>query len=174
MSTIQKKLIDAGIIKHGEFTLKSGQKSSIYIDLRQIIAYPELLVTVAEGMWTKIASLSPSLICGVPYTALPIATVISIKHNIPMLIRRREAKDYGTKKMIEGLYEPGQSCVIIEDVITTGSSVIETIDLLEAHNIKVTDAVVYIDREQGGKENIESRGVRCQSVFTLSQLKATP
>lgn len=164
-------LTEAGVIKHGDFTLKSGQKSSIYIDLRQIIAYPKLLTGVANDLWEKIKHLEPSLLCGVPYTALPIATVISTQHDIPMLIRRREAKDYGTKKMIEGLYQQGENCVIIEDVITTGSSVIETIDLLNEHGIKVTDVAVYVDREQGGQEAIEAKGCNVYSVLKLSELK---
>lgn len=74
-------------------------------------------------------------ICGVPYTALPIATLLSIKQQKPMLIRRKEAKAYGTKKLIEGKYGAGDSCLIIEDIITTGSSILETVSDLRADGI---------------------------------------
>lgn len=160
------------IIKYGDFTLKSGQQSSIYVDLRAIISYPAVLQQVADAMWQKIAAFDPKLLCGVPYTALPIASIMSIAHQVPMLMRRKEAKNYGTKKMIEGIFAPGQNCVIIEDVITTGSSVIETADLLKSQGLTVTDIVVLIDRQQGGQENLAKQGYRVHAVYTLEQLKA--
>lgn len=166
----QLQAIDA--IKYGDFTLKSGLKSSIYVDLRPIVSYPKILQKIADLMWEKIADLKPELICGVPYTALPIATAISLKHQIPMVMRRKEAKNYGTKKMIEGVFKANEPCVIIEDVITTASSVIETIDVLDTVNLKVKDIVVLVDREQGGYDNLANKGYRVHPVFTLSELKA--
>src|SRR5690348_14009388 len=94
------QLFEIGAIKLGSFTLKSGQTSNLYLDLRLIISYPELLRTISEWLWEKAGGLSFDLVCGVPYTALPLATCLSTSHNIPMILRRKEAKNYGTKKMV--------------------------------------------------------------------------
>ncbi|XP_069133542.1 uridine 5'-monophosphate synthase-like isoform X2 [Argopecten irradians] len=112
-------------------------------------------------------------ICGVPYTALPIATCICVQHNYPMLIRRKEAKDYGTRRMIEGRYEEGDVCLIVEDVVTSGSSVHETAESLQNEKIQVTNAIVLLDREQGGKAALERKGIKLYSVITLSQVLST-
>lgn len=109
-------------------------------------------------------------ICGVPYAALPLATLISIDSNVPMLIKRKEAKTYGTKKIIEGNFKPGDSCVIIEDVVTSGSSILETADILRREGLKVIEAFVVIDREQNGKKNIESHGILMRSLYTTTKL----
>lgn len=112
-------------------------------------------------------------ICGVPYTALPIATMVSVLSDIPMLVRRKEAKSYGTKKVIEGHYKPGDTCIIVEDVITSGSSVLDTyIDLKDA-GIVVRDVIVIVDREQGGARNLADHSVKVHSLFTLSSLMQT-
>ena len=96
--TLLDALINIGVIKWGEFILRSGEISPIYIDCREIISYPPLLRNIAKVLWDKIKHLKPSLICGVPYTALPMATAISLEQNLPMLMCRKETKNYGTKK----------------------------------------------------------------------------
>lgn len=109
-------------------------------------------------------------LCGVPYTALPVATLLSIQSKIPMLMRRKEAKRYGTKKMIEGHYKPGQKCLIIEDVVTSGSSILETVKDLHKEGLIATEAVIILDREQGGRQNLEANKVEMKSLFTMTKL----
>ncbi len=164
-----------GAVKFGDFTLKSGLSSKVYIDLRQIISHPKILAQVADAIWQTIKHCSFDLICGVPYTALPIATCISLKHDIPMIMRRKEKKAYGTKQQIEGVFQPGQTCLIIEDLISTGSSIIETANDLNEVGLKVTDTALLIDREMGGRENLEQKNYHVHSVLTLKEiLSANP
>lgn len=165
-------LYDIGAIQFGEFTLKSGKTSTVYVNLRKIISYPKLLTSIAEYMSQATANCQYDTVCGVPYTALPIATCLSVEHNIPMVMRRKEKKDYGTKQMIEGVFEKGQSCLIIEDVITTGGSIIETADDLKAEGLVVNDVVVLVDREQGGRENLEKH-FNVFTIVTLSEILNT-
>jgi len=157
------------VVQFGEFKLKSGQTSSIYINLRKIISYPNLLRTISEAIWENIKGCQFDLVCGVPYTALPIATCLSLDHQIPMIMRRKEKKDYGTKQMIEGEFTTGQRCLIIEDIITTGGSIIETATELENAGLKINDVVALIDREQGGKDNL-SKHFRTHTILTLSEI----
>lgn len=168
-STIAQTLYKIGAIQFGEFTLKSGQTSSIYINLRKIISYPDLLKNIANAMWQTVDAQAFDLVCGVPYTALPIATSMSIDHHIPMVMRRKEKKDYGTKQLIEGEFSAGQRCLIIEDVITTGGSIIETAHDLKEAGLKIEDVVVLIDREQGGRQNLEKH-FRVHSLLTISAI----
>ncbi|RMD65663.1 orotate phosphoribosyltransferase, partial [Candidatus Pacearchaeota archaeon] len=146
---LARTLYNINAIRFGEFRLKSGILSPFYIDLRVTISYPDVLKTIAETFWERIQPLSFDRITGVPYTALPFAVALSLEHNLPMVLRRKEAKSYGTKKIIEGEFKKGDTCLVIEDVITSGASVFETIEPLETAGLIVSDIAVLIDREQG-------------------------
>ncbi|XP_008544087.1 uridine 5'-monophosphate synthase [Microplitis demolitor] len=164
-------LFDVDAVKFGDFVTKVGLRTPVYIDLRVIISYPKLLNRISSILW-KLADDAEKIdqVCGVPYTALPIASLISVVSNIPMLIRRKEAKAYGTKKLIEGKFKAGDKCVIIEDVVTSGSSILETVKDLKQEGLDVTEALVIMDREQGGKKNIEKSGIKMKSLYTMTKL----
>lgn len=164
------KLYEIGAIKFGSFKLKSGITSPFYVDLRLIISYPTLLEKISEALWQKTSHIKIDRICGVPYTALPLATCISLKHNIPMILKRREAKDHGTKQMLEGVFEPKDNCLIIEDIITSGKSILETIEPLQTAGLTIASIVIVIDREQGGIMAIEKQGFHVIPLMTISEV----
>jgi uridine monophosphate synthetase len=141
--------------------------------LRQIIAYPRLLKEIGEQLWQHVQQKSPDLLCGVPYTALPIATTISVAHTIPMVMVRKEPKAYGTKKQVEGVFNAGQTCFIIEDLVTTGGSVLKAAAILEETGLVVNDVAVVIDRQQGGKENLAAKGYQLHALMSISELLKT-
>ncbi|XP_034830936.1 uridine 5'-monophosphate synthase [Maniola hyperantus] len=161
--------IDA--IKFGDFMTKSGIKTPVYFDLRVIVSYPDVMELISDLLYHyAIKDSKYDHVCGVPYTALPIATLLSVKTKKSMLMRRKETKSYGTKKAIEGHYKQGETCLIIEDVITSGSSVMETVTDLKKEGLNVENAVIILDREQGGRQNLEGNKVQIKSLFTMTEL----
>uniref|UniRef100_A0A0K8TMZ9 Uridine 5'-monophosphate synthase n=1 Tax=Tabanus bromius TaxID=304241 RepID=A0A0K8TMZ9_TABBR len=175
LASLVMELFDINAFKFGDFKMKVGVNSPVYFDLRVIVSYPPLMDKITNLLvdFMNEKMIKCDHICGVPYTALPVATLMSIKQNLPMLVRRKEVKNYGTKKIIEGLYKAGDKCVIIEDVVTSGSSVLETVRDLRNEGIEVTDVIVVVDREQGGAKNIHEESVRMHSLLTLSYLLDT-
>ncbi|GFS32904.1 uridine 5'-monophosphate synthase [Nephila pilipes] len=169
---LRSQLIGIEILQLGQFTLKSGLISPIYIDLRRIISYPEIVKFLAQSVHIKLieSGIKTDVICGVPYTALPIASVYSVLYEVPMVMKRKEAKDYGTKKMVEGITQKGLKCLIIEDIVTTGSSVIETAEVLRQEGLIVTDCIVVLDRLQGGEKNLNSAGIKLHSLFNIHDI----
>ena len=159
-----------GIIKFGRFTLKSGIESPFYVDLRPLASDPKILKKLANYLLDMLPLDNFDVICGVPYAALPMATAMSLESYIPLIIKRKEAKAYGTKKLIEGIFQKGQNCLLVEDVITSGKSLLETIPEIENEGISVSDIVVVLDREQGGKELLENKGFRVHTLFNISEI----
>lgn len=167
---ISNKLFDIGAVKFGKFTLKSGLLSPIYVDLRILVSYPEALRMVAKELASMSKGLKYDRIAGIPYAAIPIATAVSLETGQPMLYPRKEQKEYGTKKAIEGVFEEGETVLVYDDLITKGTSKFEAIEPLEEAGLKVKDITVLIDREQGGPEELAEKGYELHSVLKISEL----
>jgi len=168
--SLADELLSAGCIKFGEFTLKSGLTSPIYIDLRRIITYPKLLEQVGAAYLPILSILQFSRIAGLPYAAIPIATAISLAGNYPMIYPRKEVKTYGTKAEIEGEYHAGETIAVIDDLATTGGSKFEAIEKLTGAGLVVKDVVVLVDRQSGAKESLAQAGYSMHAVLTIGQL----
>ncbi len=163
-------LLSMGCVRFGEFTLKSGLVSPIYIDLRRLVSFPGWMTQIAAAYIRHLKTLKFDRLAGLPYAALPITTAISLQGNWPMIYPRKSVKDYGTAAEIEGLYHPGETVVVIDDLATTGGSKFEAIEKLTASGLKVEDVVVLIDRESGANEALGKAGYRMHALFTLTQL----
>ncbi len=163
-------LFRLGAIQFGQFTLASGLESPIYIDLRLLVSAPRILARAAQEYARILAGLPWDRIAGVPYAALPIGTAVALAGDAPLIYPRKEAKEYGLAKAIEGAWQPGERVVIIEDLITSGGSTLRTAERLRAAGLEVTDAIVLIDRQQGGVERLAQAGITAHSVFTLTQI----
>jgi uridine monophosphate synthetase len=170
LSKLADELLKAGCIKFGEFTLKSGLKSPIYIDLRYIISFPNLLKQIGDAYLPLLKGLQFNRIAGLPYAAIPIATAVSLAGDYPMIYPRKEVKTYGTKAEIEGEYHAGETVVVIDDLATTGGSKFEAIEKLTGVELVVKDVVVLVDRQSGAKESLDQAGYNLHAVLTITQL----
>jgi uridine monophosphate synthetase len=169
-SSLADGLLDAGCIKFGSFTLKSGIESPIYIDLRRLVGYPHLLVEVASAYVRILSDLKFDHLAALPYAALPIASAISLQSGWSMVYPRKEVKSYGTKAQIEGVYQLGEKVAVIDDLISTGGSKFEGIEKLESAGLKVEDVVVLIDRSPDQGAELVERGYKLHAVLTIADL----
>jgi len=176
-SQLTLALADIGAVKFGEFTLASGKRSPIYIDLRLLVSHPNVLRLVAHAYAELIRGIVVSedrrlgiRLVAIPYAALPIGTAVALEMDLPLIYPRKEVKAHGTARAIEGDFEPGERAIVLDDLITTGGSKLAAIEPLEAEGLRVQDVVVLIDREQGGREELAAVGYRLHAVLRLGEM----
>lgn len=170
LTELALKLYDIEAVKFGNFTLHSGKKSRIYLDLRLLASYPQVMRLAAKAYRQVLETLEFDLLAATPLAGLPIGTAVSLDMDIPLIYPRQSTKSYGTGKQIEGKWEVGQTAVVVDDLITSGDSLLQGIAFLKAAGLHVHDAVVLIDRQQGGKEILLGEGYQLHSAVSISQI----
>ncbi len=170
IAELARALAESGCVRFGDFTLKSGISSPIYLDLRRLVSYPRAMQVVASALNGVLDRLRFDHMAAIPYAALPIATAVGLLYGRPLIYARREAKDYGTKAAIEGVYTSGDTAVLIDDLATSGGTKFESIERLKSAGVIVRDVVVVIDREQGAAASLREAGYGFHAVATLQEL----
>ncbi|MEL7644671.1 MAG: orotidine-5'-phosphate decarboxylase [Anaerolineaceae bacterium] len=163
-------LFSTGCVKFGNFTLASGKQSPVYLDLRRLVSYPDVLDMAVEAYIDRLIPLDFDCLAGVPYAALPIAAIAASRLKRPMVYPRKETKTHGTSQMVEGVFQQGQQAVLLEDVITSGGSIQTAAETLSSAGLQVRDAVVLVDREQGGVSALAQQGIQVHAVLTMRQI----
>ena len=171
--TLSTRLFDAGCVQFGHFTLKSGLTSPIYIDLRLLASHPSLLRDAARALAEIARTLTFDRLAAIPIAGLPIGTALALELDRPLIYPRPEVKAHGTRRAIEGACAPGETILLVDDLITRGDSKVEAIAPLEEAGLIVRDVLVLLDREQGGAEDLARRGYRLHAVLRLSTLLDT-
>ena len=167
------QLYDIGCLLFGEYVQASGSTFSYYIDLRKIISKPQLFHQVLNAYGDILKTLNFERIAGIPYGSLPTATGLSLMLHHPMIYPRKEVKAHGTRRLIEGNFQPGEKVVIVDDILITGKSVKEGAEKLTSSGLIVEDIVVFIDHEQGVKDKLKKEGYNAYSVLTISEITET-
>ncbi len=165
-------LHEIGALKFGEFTFKSGIVSPIYVDLRLFVSYPKILKKVAKLYAEQLKSIKYDRLAGVAYAALPIAGAISLELERPWIFMRKEGlkKGYGLQKSLEGEYEKGETVVMIEDLVTRATSLMEAIPAIEEHGLIIKDAVVLLDYGKGGGGVLRKGGYNLHAFMTMREM----
>jgi orotate phosphoribosyltransferase len=166
----------AALVEHayleGDFVLRSGRRSSYYLDKFRFETQPDVLRALGEELASAAQELEPEAIrlaCPV-LGAVALATAASLASGLPFVIVRDEAKEYGTANRIEGAFEPGELVCLIEDVVTSGGAAAEAIEALREAGLTVRHAVCVVDREEGGTEALAKAGVSLRALFRAGEL----
>jgi orotate phosphoribosyltransferase len=172
MSNIKDSLVRCGAILYGDFTLASGKKSKYYIDIKKAITDPKILEEVADEMAHIIETdeVEVDRIAGVVLGSVPLAVALSLRTGIPFVMIRKEPKDHGTGKLIEGSLEKGMKVLVVEDVVTSAGSAAYAIELLRGAGAQVDHVMSVVDREEGGREKLESMSTQLHALVTASDV----
>lgn len=168
-------LITQHALQFGDFTLASGKKASFYLDCRKLTLHPQGANQIGAGMLELLGSNLPDAVGGMAIGADPItAATITIagQRDLPLLgfIVRKEAKQHGTGRQVEGPVKPGMSAVIVEDVVTSGGSALKAVDAAREFGLKVDRILAIVDRLEGGRETIEAAGLQLETLVTMREL----
>ena len=161
-------LKECGAIKYGRFVLTSGAISDYYIDIKKASTDPKTLKTIAQEMSTYTTGYD--LLAGMELGAVPLVVALSLKTGIPYVIVRKEKRGHGTEKQIEGGNVKDKNVLVIEDVTTSGGSVVKTIQILRVNNAKVDKALVVVDRGSGAKEKLQNMEVDFIPLIPVSEI----
>lgn len=164
------QLYDIGCILFGEFVQASGAVFPYYIDLRKIISNPQIFHQILSAYEDILKKLDFDRIAGIPYGSLPTATGLALRLNRPMIFPRKEVKAHGTRRVIEGNFHPGETIVVVDDILISGKSVMEGAQKIKSAGLNVNDIVVFIDHEQGVKDRLRENGYRAHSVLAISEI----
>ncbi|MBI2208900.1 orotate phosphoribosyltransferase [Candidatus Woesearchaeota archaeon] len=167
---VAKALADANVIRFGEFTLASGMKSPIYVNLRVLPSYPESMEAVSDELSKLVKKLKPDIVAGAETAGIPLSTAISLKTGIPMIYVRKKPKNYGTMDMVEGVLEKGKKVVLVDDMATNAYSKLNFVEGIKHAGGIIKDVVIVLDREQGGTEALAKEGIKLHSLITLKEL----
>jgi orotate phosphoribosyltransferase len=156
----------------GDFVLRSGKRSRYYLDKYRFETRPEILGPLGERIAAEVAEHAgdAARLAGPELGAVALAAAAALASGLPFLIVRGEAKGYGTANRIEGAYEPGETVCVVEDVVTSGGALVESVEALRAAGLVVRDAVCVVDREEGGVEALARGGVTLRSLFTAGEI----
>ena len=168
---LKDSLIECGAIKFGKFTLTSGKESSYYVDIKQASTNPLVLKEIAQEMNRLITGDQLDLLAGMELGAVPLAVALSLETNIPYVIIRKEKPTHGTGKQLIGKTENGQNVLVVEDVATTGGSVVKALDALRGEGLNVNKVLVVVDREEGAAENLKDQNIELIPLIRASDLK---
>jgi orotate phosphoribosyltransferase len=165
-------LVGCGALLYGDFTLASGKKSKYYIDIKKASTDPKVLKLIAEEMSSllKEKGLKVDRIAGVVLGSIPLAVALSLETGIPFIMIRKEKKDHGTTKLIEGVCLKGERILVVEDVVTSAGSALYAIDVLRSEGMSVEHIFSVVDREEGGRQKLDEIGVALSSLVTATDV----